>query len=128
MSAVEVEMPVCYGNLGSCGYGQQCCSNAPRQVCRQVARRIPRVRNVTIPDVSWEEKCEEREEVRQECETVTDTRNLTVSRQVCNNIQVEECYNYTIPTYQVVSSGRVTPGLTGVLTRSWRTRRKTSPL
>ena len=37
----QVEMPVCYGNLGSCGYDQQCCSNSPREVCRQVPRRFP---------------------------------------------------------------------------------------
>ena len=37
----QVQSPVCYGNIGSCNYGQQCCSNSARQVCRQVPRRVP---------------------------------------------------------------------------------------
>ena len=38
----QVNMPVCYGDLGSCSsYDQQCCYNQPTQVCGQVQRRVP---------------------------------------------------------------------------------------
>ena len=37
----QVDMPVCYGNLPTCQYDQQCCYNEARRVCRQVPQRIP---------------------------------------------------------------------------------------
>merc|ERR1712036_171627 len=90
----QVQTPVCYGNLGSCQYGQQCCSNSARQVCRQIPRRVPVRRNVTVPDVSWEQQCKNVESVRQNCETNYEVENVTVTEQVCNDVMVEECYNY----------------------------------
>lgn len=102
----QVQTPVCYGNLGSCQYGQQCCSNSARQVCRQIPRRVPVRRNVTVPDVSWEQQCKNVESVRQNCETNYEMENVTVTEQVCNDVMVEECYNYTVPTYEVVMEAK----------------------
>ena len=59
-------------------------------------------RNVTIPDVSWEQQCRDVESVRPNCVTNYETQNMTVTEQVCNDVMVEECYNYTVPTYEVV--------------------------
>jgi len=97
----QVEMPVCYGNLGSCGYDQQCCSNSAREVCRQIPRRFPVRRNITVPDVTWEEKCETKERTRQDCVDTVETRNRTRTEQICNELEVESCHNYTVPNYKV---------------------------
>ena len=128
----QVEMPVCYGNLGSCGYDQQCCSNSAREVCRQIPRRFPVRRNITVPDVTWEEKCETKERTRQDCVDTVETRNRTRTEQICNELEVESCHNYTVPNYKVVSKNYkylcpccFTPAL--FLTRNWRRRRRTCP-
>ena len=99
----QVEMPVCYGNLGTCGYDQQCCSNSARELCRQIPRRFPVRRNITVPDVTWEEKCETKEYTRQDCVDTVETRNRTLTEQICNELEVESCHNYTVPNYNVVS-------------------------
>ena len=59
-------------------------------------------RNVTIPDVTWEQQCRDVESVRKSCETNYEVENVTMTEQVCNDVMVEECYNYTVPTYEVV--------------------------
>merc|ERR1711892_122828 len=101
----QVQTPVCYGQLGSCSaeMGQQCCSNMPRQVCRQVPRRVPVRRNVTVPEVEWDTQCNDVEKVIPNCEVTYKLENRTISRQVCNDIVVEECYNYTVPSYEVTN-------------------------
>ena len=56
---------------------------------------------MTIPDVTWEQQCRDVESVRQNCETNYEVENITKTEQICNDVMVEECYNYTVPTYKV---------------------------
>merc|ERR1712029_1299401 len=98
----QVEMPVCYGNLGSCSsYDQQCCYNNPTQVCRQVPQRFPVRRNVTIQDVKWEQQCDQVEVTRKDCRTEIETREKTVKTQKCHQYEDEVCVNYNVPSYEV---------------------------
>ena len=64
-------------------------------------------RNVTIPETSWEQQCRDVESVRQNCETNYRVENVTKTEQICNDIMVKECYNYTVPTYSVVCSDSI---------------------
>ena len=64
------------------------------------------VRNVTIPDVTWEQQCRDVESVRQNCVTNYEVENITKTEQICNDVMVEECYNYTVPTYEVVKEAK----------------------
>ena len=57
-----------------------------------------------MTDYNWEEQCEEREVVRQDCRTEYETRNRTVTTQKCNQYFEEVCANYTVPQYEVVST------------------------
>merc|ERR1712130_1028651 len=97
----QVNMPVCYGQLNSCQYDQQCCSNQPQQVCRQVPQRIPVKRNVTVQDMRWETKCQTLNTSRPECTTNWETRDRTVVRQECDQVIETVCTNYTVPVYEV---------------------------
>ena len=69
--------------------------------------RFPR--NRTVTDYNWEEQCEEREVVRQDCRTEYETRNRTVTTQKCNQYFEEVCANYTVPQYEVVSTHTHSP-------------------
>ena len=52
--------------------------------------------------MTWEQQCRDVESVRKSCETNYEVENVTMTEQVCNDVMVEECYNYTVPTYEVV--------------------------
>ena len=62
-----------------------------------------------MTDYNWEEQCEEREVVRQDCRTEYETRNRTVTTQKCNQYFEEVCANYTVPQYEVVSTHTLDP-------------------
>ena len=60
-------------------------------------------RNLTIPDVTWEDRCENKEITRQDCFETIDLVNKTKTEQICHEFEEEVCHNYTVPNYKVVS-------------------------
>lgn len=102
----NVQTPMCYGQAQQCYPGQQCCSQAPRQVCRQIPRRVPVRRNVTIPQVTYETECRTVNQTVPKYETTYVNKTITKQRKICNKVTTEMAYNYTLPSYEVVVTNK----------------------
>merc|ERR1712110_1057519 len=89
-------------NVQMCTKMTQQCETVMEKVCQQVPIRVPVQISIPSPP-RYVQKCDTVTESREQCRTIYVDKTEEVPIKTCNNVLVEKCQPYSVPSTEVVT-------------------------